>query len=63
MSDPERKRLASLRAMSWRLEATEWEARAKHLATTYADEDGAADARTVAAVIRMAAERLLERTR
>lgn len=62
MSDPERKRLASLRAMSWRLEANEWETRAADIAVMYRDEDGAKDALTVAAVIRMAAERLLERT-
>jgi hypothetical protein len=54
--------LTHARSFQWLNLATEWETRAKDL-ELYRDHAGAADARAMAALIRAAAERLVERTR
>lgn len=58
-----RARIAHIKTFVWLNLATEWDGRATDLETMYRDKAGAKDARDIAAAIRAAAERLVERTR
>lgn len=55
--------IAGAKAFIWCNEASQWDGRATDLETMYRDKAGAKDARDIAAAIRAAAERLVERTR